>query len=326
MKKVLRKILRFPPIAWLIRQSKVLCPPGFEGVPLYDVIQFLRRQIQTHGLTERASAISYNFVMALPPSLLFLLTLVPNLPFVSRRNITYQLNSLIHDIIPNPTYNVEVIRFVDSFLDNSRFGLLSAGLFFSLFFASNAMMGIMRAFNKNYLGFERRKGLKARLMALRVTIMLFGLLLGYLLLLAMQGALLRLVITNDTLREIISYARWVLMLALVFMAIGLIFKYLPSVEKRWKVRSPGALLATGLSIIASVGFSIFVNSFGRYNALYGSIGTMMMIMALIFINSLALLIGFELNVSIRSLKAHAMSRKKAEEAAAKAHSSTHHNK
>ena len=89
----------------------MLCPPGFEGVPLYDVIQFLRRQIQTHGLTERASAISYNFVMALPPALLFLLTLVPNLPFVSRRNITYQLNSLIHDIIPNPTYNVEAVSY-----------------------------------------------------------------------------------------------------------------------------------------------------------------------------------------------------------------------
>lgn len=250
--------------------------------------------------------------MALPPALLFLLTLIPNLPFVSRRNITLQLNSLIHDIIPNPTYNKEVIGFVDSFIDHSRFGLLSTGLFFSLFFASNAIMGIMRAFNKNYPGFQKRKGLRTRLVALRLTIILFGLLLGYLLLLVMQGALLRMVVTNDTIREIISYARWGLMILLIFMAIGLIFKFAPSVSKKWKVRSPGASLATSLSIIASVGFSIFVNIFGRYNALYGSIGTIMMIMALIFINSLALLIGFELNVSIRSLKAHALLRKKEE--------------
>ena len=72
--------------------------------------------------------------------------------------------------------------------------------------------------------------------------------------------------------------------------------------------SPGAILATGLSLIASLGFAVFVNNFGKYNALYGTIGTIMMLMALVYINSLAMLIGFELNVSIKSLKAIALQR------------------
>ncbi|MFM2326653.1 MAG: hypothetical protein RIR31_855, partial [Bacteroidota bacterium] len=85
-------------------------------------------------------------------------------------------------------------------------------------------------------------------------------------------------------------------------SIAFIYKYAPAVHKRWKLTSPGTILATFLSLLATLGFSAFVNDFGRYNALYGSIGTIIMLMALIFINSLVLLIGFELNVSIKSLK------------------------
>ena len=305
-------MLTFAPVAFAIRQSKKIYLPGFDGIPLYDVIVFLLKQVKTHGITERASAISYNFVMALPPSLLFLFTLIPNLPFVSKQNITIQLHSFIYDIIPSPVYNREVIKFVDSFIDNSRFGLLSFGLLLSLFFASNAVMGLMRAFNKNYIGFEKRKGLKDRLVALRLTVIIFSLLLGYLILLIMQGAVLELLVSNPTWRIIVSYARWVLMILLIFLAIGYIFKYAPSVTKRWKIRSPGALVATFLSIVSTLGFSFFVGSFGKYNALYGSIGTIMMVMALIYINSLVLLIGFELNVSIRILKAQSLHRAESE--------------
>ena len=295
-------------MAFLLRQTKKIYLPGFDGIPLYDVIVFLWKQVKTHGITERASAISYNFVMALPPSLLFLFTLIPNLPFVSKQKITIELHSIIYDIIPSPVYNREVIKFVDSFIDNSRFGLLSFGLLLSLFIASNAVMGLMRAFNKNYIGFEKRNGLKDRLVALRLTVIIFSLLLGYLILLIMQGTVLDLLVSNPTWKLIVYYARWALMILLIFLAIGYIFKYAPSVKKRWKIRSPGALVATFLSIVSTIGFSIFVGSFGKYNALYGSIGTIMMVMALIFINSLVLLIGFELNVSIRILKAQASQR------------------
>ncbi len=312
MNNLERKLITWPPVAFLVGKSKTTYPPGFEGLPLYDVIVFFFKQVKRHGLSERASAISYNFIMALPPSLLFLFTLIPNLPFMSKRGIKSQLHSLIFDIIPSKAYNTEVINYVDSFLDNSRIGLLSFGLLTSLFFASNAMMGLMRAFNKNNIGFETRKGLKQRLVALRLTIVIFGLLLGYLVLLSMQGAILKLLVSNETLRDLVAYLRWIFIVMLIFFAIANIFKYAPSVTKKWKLRSPGAIFATLLSIIASLGFAYFVNSFGKYNALYGSIGTIMMVMVLVFINSLSLLIGFELNVSIRSLRAEANMREEEE--------------
>lgn len=303
MKKIERIIITKTPLAYLVNKSKRIYPPGFEGVPLYDVIRFFYKQIKVHGLAERASAISYNFIMAIPPSLLFLFTLIPNLPFISKRTIQLQLHRIILDIIPSKTYNKELIGFVDSFIYESKIAVLSFGLLFSLFFASSAMMGLMRSFNKkNYIGFEKRMGIATRWMAIKLTVLIFGLFMGYFILMISQGAILKWLIADKSLRDIIANIRWILIVFLIFFAIGFIFKYAPSVEKRWKLNSPGTITTTLLSILSSLGFSYFVSHFARYNVLYGSIGTIMMIMALIYINSLSILIGFELNVSINSLK------------------------
>ena len=313
MTKLERIILTQFPVAFILRKTKHWYLPGFEGVPLYDVIKFFLKQVKTVGLTERASAIAYNFIMAIPPSFLFLFTLVPHLPFISKRSIKKELHSLILDIIPAKVHNEYLIRFVDSFLDDSKIGLLSFGLILALFFASNAMMGLMRSFNKNYIGFEKRKDLHNRWMAIKLTSLIFLLVLGCLILLITQGAALKWIgVESASLREIIYYVRWVFIVTLVYYSIAFIYKFAPAVEKRWKLISPGTILGTALSILSTLGFSYFVDTFGKYNALYGSIGTIIVFMALIYINSLVLLIGFELNVSIKSLRSIAVDRENEE--------------
>lgn len=310
MTKIERIILSRFPVAFILRKTKHLYLPGFEGVPLYDVIKFFFKQVKTVGLTERASAIAYNFIMAIPPSFLFLFTLVPHLPFISKKSIKKELHSLILDIIPAKVHNQYLIKFVDSFLDDSKIGLLSFGFILALFFASNAMMGLMRSFNKNYIGFEKRKDLHNRWMAIKLTSLIFLLVLGCLILLITQGAVLKWIgIESDYLREIIYYVRWIFIVTLVYYSIAFIYKFAPAVEKRWNLISPGTILGTFLSILSTLGFSYFVDTFGKYNALYGSIGTIIVFMALIYINSLVLLIGFELNVSIKSLRSLAADRK-----------------
>ncbi len=310
MTKFERILITKTPLAFFVNRSKRIHPPGFEGVPLYDVLRFFYKQIKTHGLTERASAISYNFIMAIPPSLLFIFTLIPHLPFISKSAIRTQLNKIIVDIIPSKVYNKELIKFVDSFIYENRIGLLSFGLLLSLYFASSAMMGLIRSFNKkNHIGFEKRIGLASRWTAIKLTVLIFSLFMGYFILLISQGAVLKLLIHNPHLRDVISNTRWIFIILLIFFSIGFIFKYAPSVEKRWKLISPGGITTTLLSLLSSFVFSYFVTNFSRYNLLYGSIGTIMMIMALIYINSLSILIGFELNVSINSLQIIANKRK-----------------
>ena len=145
-------------------------------------------------------------------------------------------------------------------------------------------------------------GFAKRWMAIRITMLIFALFLAYFILLISQGELLKFLIADKWWRDFFSNIRWILIIFLIFYTIGFIFKYVPSVEKQWKLNSPGTITTTFLSIVSTFGFSYFVSNFGKYNVLYGSIGTIMMIMALIYINALAILIGFELNVSINSLK------------------------
>ena len=303
MTKPAHILLNIHPVNYLVRKSKKWVPPGFQGISLYDVLHYYFKNFSIPHLTERASAISYNFIMSVPPTCLFLFTLIPNLPFVSKRELKFQLHTLITDIIPARANNKGLIDFVDSFINGSKIGLISFTFILSLFFASNAVMGLMRSFNKDYIGFEKIRGLRKRWRAIKLTILLFSLLLLCLILLLAQNNVLSVIgIKNMQVKHLILYGKWIFIIALIFYSYAFIYKYAPSTEKRWKLVSPGAVIATSLSIIATIAFSAFVNNFGRYNILYGSIGTIMILMVMIFLNSLVVLIGFEFNLSINSLK------------------------
>ena len=303
MIKIVRIITDFHPVNYLIKKSKDWVPPGFQGFSVYQVLKYLGSRFSVPGLTERAAAISYNFIMSVPPTCLFLFTLIPNLPFVSKSGLKRQLHGLIIDLIPSRANNHGIIEFVDSFINGSKIGLISFTILLSLFFASNAVIGLMRSFNKDYIGFKKVKGLKKRWIAIKLTALLFGLILVCLILLLLQNNILNLLGIKDLgVRHLILYGKWIFIIGLIFYSYAFIYKYAPSTQKRWKLVSPGAVIATILSIIATIGFSLFVNNFGRYNILYGSIGSIMVLMIMIFINSLVVLIGFEVNLSINSLK------------------------
>ncbi len=289
------------PVSFLIRKSKAISLPGFNGIPLYDVIQFFFGQVKTIGMTERASSIAFNFVMAIPPAIIFLFTLIPFIPI--SEEFQQELFELIRTVVPGEKDNATIIGFLQDFINNPRNGLLSLGFVLSLFFSSNAMMGIMRSFDKNYIGFRKRKGFEKRIVALKITLIMFVIVFASILLLVARGTILNyLGIRNETVIIIIKNLRWLIIVLLFFTCISFIYRHAPSVEKRWKFINPGSILAAFLMILFTMGFSWWVNNFSNYNQLYGSISTILILMLLIYFNSLVLLIGFELNVSISSLK------------------------
>lgn len=296
-----RRFLVSTPVSFLIRKSKKIVLPGFKGIPLFDVIRFFFLQARKTGFTERASAIAFNFTMTIPPAVIFLFTLIPYLPI--SQEVINQLFSLIKDVMPGERNNGGLIKFLSDILNKPRTGLLSTGFLLALFFSSNAIMGVMRSFDRNYIGFTKRKGYHERFLALRLTLILFILLIISLLALIMQGSVLRwLGVTNTTLITVIHNLRWIVTILMFFFAISIVYRYAPAVHKRWKLVNPGSILATFLMIIFTGGFSYYVSNFSNYNELYGSISTVLILMLLIYFNSLVLLIGFELNVSINSLK------------------------
>lgn len=301
---LLDHIEKLPPVAWVLTKSKSTSLPGFEGVPIFDVVRFFIKQVQTIGMTERASSIAFNFVMAIPPAIIFLFTLIPYLPITQAFQL--ELYGLIKDVIPGERDNAILIGFLQDFINNPRNGLLSLGFVLSLYFSSNAMMGIMRSFDKNYVGFTKRKGFHTRLVALKITGLLYLIVFSSLAILIARDVVLKwLGIENEQLIALIMNLRWFVIVLLFFFCISFIYRHAPSVQKKWKLLNPGSVLATLLMLVMTLALSWWVSRFSNYNQLYGSIGTVLIIMVLIFINSLILLIGFELNVSIYSLQSQA---------------------
>ncbi|HRE39622.1 MAG TPA: YihY/virulence factor BrkB family protein [Chitinophagaceae bacterium] len=306
--KIVHKIANSGPAKFIIDKSKETSLPGFRGIPIYDVVNFFIGQVQTIGMTERASSIAFNFVMAIPPAIIFIFTLIPLLPITDQ--FQEQLFDLIRDVIPGEKEKPVLVNFLKDFINNPRNGLLSLGFLLSMFFSSNAMMGIMRSFDKNYIGFRKRKGFQKRLVAIKITMFMYIIVfVSVLLLTGREFVLEYLGIKNETARAIILNARWLVIILLFFACISFIYRHAPAVHKKWRLINPGSILATFLMLLMTLLFSWWVGQFGQYNQLYGSIGTVLILMALIFLNSLVLLIGFELNVSINSLKRIAEERK-----------------
>ena len=222
-----------------------------------------------------------------------------------------QLYELIRDVIPGKENNQPIIDFLEDFTKNERSGLLSFGFLLALYFSSNAMIGIMGSFNKmNYIGFSQRHYMHDRWVAIKLTLILFLIILLSIIALVSRGAVLTwLGIEDPTIRTIILNVRWIVMFLLFFLTISFIYRHAPAVHKKWKLINPGSILATFMMIAFTMGFSYYVVNFGNYNKLYGSISTILIVMLLIYFNSLVLLIGFELNVSISSLRKLADQRK-----------------
>jgi membrane protein len=175
------------------------------------------------------------------------------------------------------------------------------------FASSNAVMGIMRSFNKNSPGFRRRKWWQKRLTALRITAILVFLLLLTVILIIAQGTVLKFLfdalgITNKRILSIADVTRWLLIGLLFFSILSVIYRFVPATTKKWKFITAGSSFAAILWILLTILFSYFVNNFGNYNKIYGSIGTIIILMLSVYFYSFILLIGFELNASIRILR------------------------
>jgi membrane protein len=312
MIKLERKFYDSAFFRWIVERSKRITLPGFEGTPLNEVAAFFFGQVRKVGLTDRARSIAFSFLTAIPAGMIFICTLIPYLPV--HQQIKRQLLLITRDITPTQNAYSLVSQFLEDFLEKPRVGLLSFGFVLALFYSSNAMIGIMHSFNKSLIYNRKRNALQTRWMAIKLTALVFCMVFGTVLMLVTQAELLRSVlkelhITNHSARWLFRTLRWVIIVPLFYFAIAFIYKYGPAVHKRWKLFSPGTFLATMLTILTIAVFSYWVNRFGNYNKVYGSIGTVMILMLLIYFNSLVLLIGYELNVSIHHLKAMALEKK-----------------
>jgi membrane protein len=277
-------------------------------VPIYDILYFIIQETQRDGISTRANSVAFSFFLAIFPTIIFAFTLIPLLPYSEYYVDT--VNQAIQSALPASasSYLTGVINDIASI---KRGGLLSIGVLLSVFFASSGMLTLMIGFDKSYDTFKKRSYLRKRVVALALTLLLVVLLIVSIVLIIIGQSALDYVLNLmgiDLADGWLAGLRLLSSTAIVYTGITVIYKYGPSLMRRTKFFNAGAIVATAGSILTSVGFSYFVNNFGRYNELYGSIGALIVILLWLQFNATILLIGFELNAAIavnRDLRATA---------------------
>lgn len=296
-------LLKFKPYDYFIEWTKVVVLPGFGSLPLYTVAVFFFQEIAREALLNKASSLAYNFLLAIFPAIIFLFTLIPYIPV---DNFQEQLLSFIALVLPENAYDT-IRSTLEDIVINQNKGLLSFGFVAALLFATNGLTSLMKAFNKASLISENRGWIKQRMVSISLAFMIITALVIGMTILTISSYVFTYIrsllsITDNFWFNVIAVTRWFILAAIYFFTVSFIYKYGPSSSTKWKFFSPGATLATVLAILTFLGFAYYINHFNTYNRLYGSIGTLIVIMIWLYLNSLILLIGFELNAAIELSK------------------------
>jgi membrane protein len=284
----------------IIRWAKSLKPAGFGGLSIYAVIVLFIEEFLTGTLMTKASSLAYSFMLALFPATIFLFTLIPYIPI---HNFQQNMIDLISIILPNQKATQFFNDNIVDIIKNQNGKLLSFGFLSALIFATNGVANLMRAFNRSSLVLETRTWLKIRWVALVLTVVIsISLLIAILIMTAGQNVLnflqAHIFVKHHFWLYIFAFIRWVIVVAIFFVVVSILYRYGPAHKLRWKFFNPGSILATCLAVLTSLGFSYYINHFSSYNKIYGSIGTLIVVMLWLFLNSLIILMGFELNANI----------------------------
>jgi membrane protein len=275
--------------------------PGFDGYPISQVITFVIKGFRKGFLVTRASSIAFNLLMAFLPASIFLFTLIP---FIPVHNFQKELIKLFESILPSNAFNYLETTIIDIVTRKSRVLLIFMFLA-TVLFSTNGIHAIIHAFVVSAHSFKTRSWIHQRkISVVLLMIVIFMTFTGGILLIYEKVAVNRLVeyhiIKRTLVIDLLIFLKWIIIIVLVFLTISFLYYYAPAKRTGFRFISAGSTLATILFILTSLGFSAYVNRFGQYNKLYGSIGTLMVILIWLYLNSIAILIGFELNVSIKA--------------------------
>ncbi len=285
-------------LALLRRSTQTITLPLFDGLSLYDVAIFFWKGIYQGAVTSRAASISFSFFLALFPGVIFVFTLIPFIPI---DGFQHELFRLLRDVLPPNSFDAAYSTITD-ILTIKRGDLLGITVSAALFFATNGTLALIGNFGQTIHHLNVRGFWSQYLAAFWLTLALALLLIGGIAVLALGEVWIPTLIPGESGLWIAALARWVVLLGLVLFAISLLFYYGPMRSAPWRFISPGALLATVLVWLTSYLFGIYVTDFSRYNQLYGSIGTLIIIQLWIYVNAIGLIIGFELNASMARAK------------------------
>ena len=253
------------------------------------------RESLADNLLGMAAELAYYFFLALFPALLFLVALVSFIPI---ENLLDTITAALARVAPSEVLSI-IQEQILNIARQERGGLLTLGVLGAIWSTSSGMTAIIDTLNRAYGVTESRSLVKVRLRAMALTVALAAFVVASTVLVLAGPALAEQVAAWFNLGSVFEWtwkiAQWPLIFALVALAIALIYYYAPDVEQKWIWITPGSVVATVLWLLISLGFRLYLTNFGSYNATYGAIGGVIVLMLWFYLSGLAVLLGAELN-------------------------------
>lgn len=269
------------------------------NLKLYTLAKFFIQGISGGFVTTRAAAMAFNLFLAIFPSIIFIFSLIPYIPIDGlqdqlKSELLFASPNIMHSFLKETLFDV---------IATKHSSLVSIGFILALYFATSGINSMLTAFS---MSFHRENKNMPSWLSQQITSIILTLVLTSFLFIAIVFTIFGEYIVHYVFNLLLHFnqdelfwlniARWAITILFIYFSIAYIYYYGP--KQNMKFFSPGALLSTISMIGVTVAFAFYIENFGSYNKLYGSIGTIMGIMLMIYFNSIALLIGYELNVAI----------------------------
>jgi len=295
------KLLKIPVVRQLVIFGKSIKLPWLKGLSLYDLLELYIIGIVEGAVSYRATAIAFSFFMALFPFALFILNLIPFIPI---KGFQDDFMAFVQQSVPPTTFDA-ISKIINDILHNSHSGLISTGFFMAIFLMANGVNAILGGFENSHHVTIKRKYFRQYIISLGLSILLSLILIITVATIVIFEVIIQETKIQDVLSSrihLIEMERYTFVVAMILVTTSILFKFGTKQQDKRSFISIGAVFTTILIVLSSYFFGIWVVRFSKYNQLYGSIGTLLIVMFYIWINSMILLLGFELNATIYRLR------------------------
>lgn len=300
-KEIEDKLDKIPVVKQLVRSLKRVKLPWLEGLSLYELLEIYIVGIAEGAVTYRAAAIAFSFFMALFPFALFVLNLIPYIPIADFQTDFLQF---VEESVPPRTYSaIETI--INDILNNSHSGLLSSGFLLSIFVMANGVNSVLGGFETSQHVLVKRGFFRQYAVALAISLLLSFILIFTVATIVVFEVFIQSIKIQDILSDnipLIVWGRYIFLMLMILVTSSLMLKFGTKHTGKRPFFSIGSVFTTILIALSSYAFGIWAVKFSKYNELYGSIGTLLILMFYIWLNCVILLLGFELNLAINRLK------------------------
>ena len=275
--------------------------PGFEGISILNLLQFLKEVFSKGNFAIRSAAVSFHFFVAIFPTLIFLLSLIPYFPI---DGIHERILEMSENMMPTIIYDVFEST-VNELFTRKHNTLLSIGFVLSLYYASSGINTLLTAFSQSYQLKLKNNYFKQQFLSLGifVTIMFLGITAAAISIISdLIHSYMGSIGSSELIKFFFGVFHYLLELTMVLTAIGVLFHFGNPNSKKFKLINAGTLFSTIVILLATWGLSLYFSNFNVYNKVYGSIGSLLIALVWLNVVSYVLIIGFELYTKADKLK------------------------